>query len=87
MVARARPKVGDLVLVEWVDSARPAEQAWTEIGDLDLDVSGCQSVGWVIHVNDKMVVIGHNMDPTNDHVCGAMAIPLVAITGLKRLAA
>ena len=80
-----RFQVGDLVLVEWMDSTRPATQEWSEIGDLDLDVTGCRSAGWVIHVDDKQVVLGHNMDPVNDHVCGAIAIPLVSVTKSVKL--
>lgn len=78
-------KVGQLVVVYWVDSCTPSEQSWMDPDDIQADVCGIETVGWVSRIDSQSVTVVHSVDTTTGNICGAMTVPLVAITGVTRL--
>ena len=81
----ASPQIGDIVLVEWVDSSRTTD--WT-FDEPDLTRSKHQSVGYLSHQNDEAVTVrphrAIDKDGAEQHV-GDMTIPRCCITRISVL--
>lgn len=82
-------KMPPLVMVEWLDSARP-EPAWRHLDNLpDLEVIQCVSVGWLVGESGgvKMLApnIGDFQSGANAQASGFIRIPSVAITRVVEL--
>jgi hypothetical protein len=78
-----------LVLIEWVDSARPAP-AWQLLTDFECDgVVHCASVGWLIHDGEDVKALAPNMGamnmPDSLQVSGVIRIPTSCTTRQIRL--
>lgn len=78
-----------LVLVEWLDSARPVA-AWQHLSDFEPgSVIECSSVGWLIHDGDDLKAIaanlGHTSDEENVQACGVIRIPTCCVTRIVTL--
>lgn len=63
--------------IRWVDSVR-LDSSWAKVPD-NYTVSTVDTVGFVVREDDEAVVVAQSVDPANDMICGAMAIPKVAI--------
>ncbi len=74
----ARLSVGALMWLRWLDSQGP--DGWVDESDLlhDLPQLECESVGWILQVDDRAIMIGPHRSKTN-HVLGAIRIPIEAI--------
>ena len=80
---REPSRIPALVLVEWVDSARP-EPAWRHLDDApSLEVICCQSVGWLIDESAEVMMLAPNLgdikSEQNMQASGFMRIPRSAI--------
>ena len=79
-----------LTLIRWMD-ARGVGSDWESLEDIELQVTECQSVGWVLAERDDCVlvvphiVLSPNHDP--EQGCGDMAIPKSAILSRHELVA
>ena len=78
-----------LVLIEWLDSARP-EPNWRHLDDPpELEVIQCVSVGWLIGENDDVKMLAPNIGDfcsgSNAQASGFIRIPKVAVTREVRL--
>lgn len=67
-----------LVLIEWVDSARPVAE-WRYVNDApNMDIVCCMSVEWVISENKQVLILAPNIGDKNSeskHACGFIRIP------------
>jgi hypothetical protein len=83
-------KVGDLLLVEWLDSART--EGWHSPAEVSPEPSYCRSVGWMMKKGRDGIVISPHLaaqSPTGEmtDVGGNLAIPNGAIKRTKVLPA
>lgn len=81
----------ELVLVEWMDSRRPAA-AWQHLADAQAwSACRCSSVGFLIADDDDVKVLAPNMadmdDASNIQLSGAIVIPTSCVLSMERLAA
>jgi hypothetical protein len=76
----------EVVTVEWVDSAG-ADQGWHKLKPRETIVDGCTSAGMVYSQDATGVTLVLSREEINEQVDSAITIPLVAITGFKRMAA
>ena len=82
-----KPKIatGDLVVVDWVDS-RGVSASWTLLDDCREDgICSMQSVGWVGHITDDLIMICPHVGDDPKQVCGEMHIPMVAVKNIERI--
>lgn len=85
-----RPKNGDLILCEWLDSYG-CSPSWETIekGVKPLGMA-CKSVGWLVRQSEKFIVVVPHLSQKNEIAdqqgCGDMTIPRSAIVRIKRLA-
>lgn len=90
MTKRARQrekrfKVGDLVLVEWIDS-RGVSARWTELDDLkEYGVCLVKSSGWLIRCDKKVIHIAPHIGTDPDQGCGDMAIPRSQVSKIRKV--
>lgn len=78
-----------LVMIEWLDSARPISQ-WQHLSDYQCrDVIKCVSVGFLVHDGDRVKGLAPNMgdvdDEENIQACGIIHIPTCSITKITAL--
>lgn len=78
-----------LVLIEWLDSYG-CSSSWQDIDNCEPGVVVCQSVGWLIHDDDRCkVIVPHMNQPdhpnTNQQGCGDMTIPSASIVKILDL--
>ena len=78
-----------LVLVEWLDSARPIE-AWQHLSDYEYkEAVQCVSVGFLIHDGEKVKALAPNMGDVdkeeNIQASGIIHIPTCSITKIAVL--
>ena len=78
-----------LVKVEWEDSAQPTT-SWRYLEDApSLEIINCQSVGWLIQQDDKVIMLAPNIgDIENGEAAqgsGFIRIPKRAITKIDQL--
>jgi len=79
----ASAKVGDLAVVDWIDS-RGVSASWSMLDDVRNDgVCAMQSVGWIGKINKEMLLICPHVGDDPKQVCGEMHIPMVAITKIR----
>lgn len=67
------PVEGDLVLVEWDDATQPSH-GWVAPGDIDPAPAICQSVGWIVHRDDRAITLASTKCDDGE-VMGVMRIP------------
>ena len=72
-----------LVLVEWVDSARPVAE-WRFLSDApEPTVIECKSVGWVVRETESVLMLAPNIGDVgteSEQGCGFIRIPKASIT-------
>jgi hypothetical protein len=73
-------KLNQLVLVHWDDSVTPEYQQWMELDEVDCDVHGCVSVGWVYRSDRRKVTLVQTCDTDTNSINGVISIPRKAIT-------
>ena len=80
-----KPKKGDLVKVEWVDSCNHAV-SWTEKGEpgYKVDLMKVMSVGWVVRSTKQLITLMQNTTP-DGQVFNGVTIPSRCITKISRL--
>lgn len=81
-------KLGNLVLIEWEDSCAVA--GWREHAEIaTFRDSICASVGWVVHINRRRVVVAPHIGCNNtvelEQTNGHMIIPRSAVRRVKVL--
>ena len=74
----------ELLLVEWVDSARPIPE-WVSLHDLpNAEIVECVSVGWKVAESDEVLMLAPNLGDVksggSSQACGIISIPKAAIT-------
>ena len=76
----------DLVLVEWLDSRQPTT-AWARVEDLQRECCRCYSVGFVVHLDARVIVLAPNMADVDEEAqaSGVMVIPRIAVLGVTSL--
>ena len=84
------PRELRLVLVEWVDSATPAETGWRWHGDIANvpRVLRHYTAGWLLEEDDRQMILAGNigeMQAEDRQVQHLTAIPKSAILGTKNL--
>jgi len=81
-------KIGELVLIEWVDSSQPIPN-WQHTESIGHDLITCESVGWVLYYEgNKVVVIAPNrgdFETDNEQYSGCTSIPGGCIKRIFRL--
>lgn len=81
------PKIGDLVLVEWEDSAQPSP-AWQFLSDMGRpEAIHCLTAGWLL-TDGPVKAIAQNMGDTGKEsaqVSGVIRIPARCIIKIKKL--
>ena len=82
-------KKGDLVLVEWEDSAQPVSK-WQHVDDLpEPKAIECESVGWVLGKDKKVLALSPNMgdlgSESNAQCSGVINIPMSCVKSIKGL--
>ena len=78
------PRVGELILAEWVDSVSIDESIWhdrTEVAALTLSVA--HTIGMLVRSDDDVVIVAGSW--TDDQFSGVMCIPRVSIRKLDRI--
>lgn len=76
-----------LVLIEWEDSAQPLA-AWCYLNDLPTEIVKCQSVGFLVHDDDKVKALAPNVgDLGGEHeqASGLIRIPTRCVTRIRKL--
>ncbi len=78
-----------MVMVEWVDSVRPAP-SWQHLCDFECGPAiSCASVGWLIHDGEDVKALAPNMGEIDNadqiQASGIIRIPTVSITRIVRL--
>lgn len=74
-----------IAFVRWVDSSQ-TEPGWTAIdSDWKDDPLECHSVGYVVHKNDKILVMANSRNTDNDDVEGIYSIPTCAVLEMRFL--
>lgn len=78
-----------LVLIEWLDSARPVPE-WKHLSDYkDSGPVKCTSVGWLLYDTQEKKVLAPNMgdieSELNIQACGVIQIPTCSITRIVKL--
>lgn len=76
--------VGEAVRVEWIDSYG-SSGGWDQLDESDTEVVGCVTVGMVHASARDRITLVLSLDTVNGNVNGAITIPAVAITSLRRL--
>ena len=74
----------DNVEVRWSDSVSSGER-WCDLEDLELDTHGIITVGMVIAITETSIAVVSTRDPVTSTFTQCMAIPLVTVTGLRKL--
>lgn len=79
----AAGKLPKLVLIEWLDSARP-EPGWRYLSDAPaLEVVNCVSVGWLVGDSKRVKMLAPNIGDVESgesvQASGFIRIPTVAI--------
>jgi hypothetical protein len=83
-------KLGNLYLIEWVDSYSITE-GWELVKDIEEpDLVVCHSVGYVLKENDKNIMIVPHISDTDNLESlgayrGALVIPKVSVLSKKEL--
>jgi hypothetical protein len=83
-----QPKVGDLVLIEWVDIHTAME--WAPLGE-DPGLAPCKTVGFVTHVSPRHVAVAACMgvdsikEHTNTETNLRQGIPWGCVTKWRKL--
>lgn len=70
-----------LVLIEWLDSARPVG-AWIWLSDFEApEALSCQSVGWLLHDGEVKALAPNigDVGGEDEQACGIIRIPACAI--------
>lgn len=84
MKTRNRYKVGDLVMVEWEDSAQPTP-GWAFLNDIQSHAPiHCTSVGWLIH-DGKVKSLAQNMGDTHNKNAQASGIMRIAARSVLKV--
>lgn len=82
-----RPRTGDIVEVEWLDSEHIAI-GWAAMGRYREAAKAPQAyrtAGYYIDGVDDHVLVALSADPANRTITHCMSIPKVAVTGMKVL--
>jgi len=83
-VARSKkPKLGDLVRVDWVDSV--LETTWKTMELLCDSTSVCESTGWLIRDEDEFVTVAGHKDAQCENYHGVVTIPRCAIKRIRKI--
>ena len=85
-MSKKRPQEGDLVIVDWDDSASTG--SWISKKDIDSDNEGmcrCRSVGWITKLTPKAMTLHSSESP--NQVADLMCVPRSCIVKMERLRA
>lgn len=89
MVSNDTHNKGDLVYVEWIDSAQP-QTGWKLFDEWEFGAVVCQSVGWLMQSTDDYITlvgsIGRKNGDLNGEIeqgTGIISIPVVAIKRIR----
>lgn len=70
------------VLIEWVDSAGD-DGRWRAVPKKSDTISGCTSIGFLLHITPEAITIAHTRDKTNGHVMAVLSIPVTAVRNVE----
>jgi hypothetical protein len=78
------PRVGELILVEWVDSVSIDEKIWHDQVEVEtLNLSVAYTVGQVVREDKDVFIVAGSW--TDDQYSGVMCIPRVSIRKLTKM--
>ena len=77
------PPIDSLVLIEWDDATQPSH-GWVAPDDIDPTPALCQSVGWIVHRDDRAIILAATQCDGGE-VMGAMCIPRGTVRSVKVL--
>jgi hypothetical protein len=78
------PRVGDLTLVEWVDSVSIDERIWHDQVEVEaLNLSVAYTTGMLVRSDDDVVIVAGSW--TDDQYSGVMCIPRVSIRRMTKM--
>ena len=81
MAKKRKPKWGDIVHVEWVDSCAPI-RIWQSFEDAkDYSVLPCQSAGFFIKQDAEALVLGQSFGQTQ--IANIKAIPTSCVCSIR----
>lgn len=78
------PKPWDLVRVKWVDSAGATAQ-WMLADDFTSELCACESVGWIVHIDEHSISVAPHIADDREQVVGVMVIPQCAVASVAIL--
>ena len=79
------PQTGELILVEWSDSASLGEEVWHDTSDVEtLELSVAYTVGQLVREDKDVLVVSGSWTDDAQH-SGVMCIPIVSIRRRYRL--
>ena len=79
-------KKGDIVEVDWVDSA--SIHGWADpdsTDDFSLSTMACKSVGYVFKNTADRLVINQAVDKATGNTLATSVIPAIAITNIRKI--
>lgn len=81
-MSRAETRLGEAVLVTWVDSV--STDSWQEDKEAKaIKPSSITSVGWIVQSDETRLVLAGTVE--RDHVCMVTVIPAPAILSVEML--
>lgn len=79
-MSKKLPKIGALVAVTWLDSARHADGCgWVQREEISNDTLRMLSVGWVWAINPTSITLAPHVDEEHTQGYGVLSIPLCSI--------
>lgn len=82
-MAQKKPKIGDMVLVEWLDAMGHSQ--WSDAKGFRLKLARCETLGRLLSKNPESTVVASNRCLENDTIDHVMAIPTKCVKSLTRL--
>lgn len=80
-------KIGEQVLVEWVDSEATISQVWHSLDEVSHQLTKIRSVGFLVDLSPEHVAISMSWDDSSEHaqIGGLFHIPRGCVKRIRRL--
>lgn len=72
------------VKICWLDSRQP-NPSWQYIEDIKGQSVECQTMGFIVHEDDKIIMIAQNLGDDGEQASGVITIPKACITNREEI--